>query len=151
MKQIITTVVLAAVVFFSGVIIPQALKQTAPPIAQAGAQAASGLTFTPLTPNRMLDTRTTKPLTAGQIINVCAVNYARALDLQLTVPQAFDTGYITVWGANGGRPNASVLNYAPGMLVPVVNFVTVQATAGCVSIYAYGATHLIVDLMGMYT
>jgi hypothetical protein len=60
-------------------------------------------------------------------------------------------GFMTVYPADVSRPDASNLNFAPGVVVP--NLVTVRVPAsGVVNFFnALGRTHVFADVVGYYT
>ncbi|SCE78796.1 Right handed beta helix region [Micromonospora purpureochromogenes] len=122
-----------------------------------------GARFTPVTPTRLLDTRSglgttsTKPL--GQngtlllpVSSVAGVSGEdiTALVLNVTVTQPTDPGFITVY-PYGGLPNASNVNFVAGETVP--NQVTVPVTNGYIAFThtGVGEVHLVADLQGFYT
>jgi PKD repeat protein len=75
---------------------------------------------------------------------------ASAVVLNVTVDQPQAPGFITVYPADGGRPNASNLNYVTGQTVP--NAVIARlGPGGAVCLFDSGATHLIVDVAGYIT
>ncbi len=107
----------------------------------------------PVTPTRLLDTRTPghTPLTsAGLTLNVGAgvPSGAAAAVLNVTVVDSTRSLPITVWPAGKPRPLASSLNSALGR--PVAASVVVGLGGGAVSfaVYGTGSTQLIVDLLG---
>ena len=71
--------------------------------------------------------------------------------MNVTVTAPTGGGYITVYPADVGRPDASSLNFMPGQTVP--NLVTVRVPAsGVVAFFnANGSTHLLADAVGYYT
>jgi hypothetical protein len=71
--------------------------------------------------------------------------------MNVTVTAPTGGGFITVYPADVGRPDASSLNFSPGQTVP--NLVTVRVPAsGVVAFFnANGSTHLLADAVGYYT
>jgi hypothetical protein len=71
--------------------------------------------------------------------------------MNVTVTAPTGGGYVTVYPADVGRPDASSLNFMPGQTVP--NLVTVRVPAsGVVAFFnANGSTHLLADAVGYYT
>lgn len=120
--------------------------------------------FQPLSPVRILDTRTgngtvgssTAPLGAGGALDlqvtgrggVPADATAVVLNVAGITPSA--NTFLTVWPAGVARPTASSVNLTRG--VTAANAVTVQiGSGGRVSIYnASGSTHVIADVNGYY-
>lgn len=120
--------------------------------------------FQPLTPARILDTRTgvgtvgasTAPIAAGGAIDLQVGGAggvpadAVAVVMNVTYTKATKTGFITVWPSGETRPNASNLNTVAGATAP--NLVTVKLGAGGrVSIYnSAGTVHVLADVAGYY-
>jgi hypothetical protein len=122
----------------------------------------TGARYHPLTPARVLDTRTATGAPAA------TVPAGGTLDLQLTgrggVPASGVTavilnvavvdpagaGYLTAWPAGTPMPLASSLNFAAGQTVP--NLVVAKLGAGGrLSLYnGGGPTHLVADVAGWY-
>ena len=70
---------------------------------------------------------------------------ASAVVLNVTVDQSAEAGFVTVFPPDGGRPNASNLNYVAGQTVP--NAVIARlGSGGTVCLFNSGATHLVVDV-----
>ena len=127
------------------------IRQTAPP-------SASGGRYHPLTPNRILDTRSgNAALGAGGTMDMqvtgrggvpsTAVS-AVVLNVAVTGPTAFS--YLTVFPTGESRPLAANLNYSPGQTLS--NLVTAKVGAGGrLSLYnGAGSTHVIADIAGWY-
>ncbi|MDP9019821.1 MAG: hypothetical protein M3N25_03300, partial [Actinomycetota bacterium] len=129
-----------------------------------GAEGAStGARYTPLVPNRVLDTRT------GNGAPVAKLGPGASLDLQATgrggVPAAGVSGvvvtvtatdptagsHLTVWPTGSSRPLASNLNFTAGRTISNSVFVK-TGTGGKVSIYNNsGSVHVIADVVGWYS
>jgi hypothetical protein len=119
------------------------------------ATVTNGASYKPVTPARILDTRTGSPVGAGQSIDVQvtgvggvpATGVAAAI-LNVTVTQPTASGYLTVYPTGGGRPLASSLNFVAGQTVP--NLVEVAlGTGGKVSAFNFsGSTHVVMDVAG---
>ncbi|MEP7203737.1 MAG: hypothetical protein ABI894_14070 [Ilumatobacteraceae bacterium] len=119
--------------------------------------------FVPLTPSRVLDTRTgeggnisalsSRALTELRVMGVGGVpaTGATAVVLNVTVDVPLTAGFITAWPSGEDQPTVSNLNYVPGQTVP--NLVTVKVGAnGRVNLYnSQGYTHLVADVVGYYT
>jgi hypothetical protein len=127
----------------------------------AGSFAASstGSAFVPLSPNRVLDTRTglgvVAPAKLGSgkelVLKLPRMpSAARAAVLHVTAVGATAGTYVTAYPGGATRPTASNLNV--GNVRPVANLVTVQVgTDGTVRLFnAYGSVDLVVDLEGYY-
>jgi hypothetical protein len=119
--------------------------------------------FTPLTPQRVLDTRdgtgttSTAPIGAGASIDVQITGRAgvpttgvTAVVLNATVTGPTNPGFITIFPTGDPRPEISNLNFVTGLTV--ANLVTVAlGDFGKISAYnAAGSSHLIFDIAGYY-
>ncbi len=127
---------------------------------------AAGLTFTPLAPTRMVDTRNQVqpdvhagtrgfPVAAGQTIRV-ALNAkrgvpadAKAVSVNITAASPSGSGFVTAWPCSAGRPNASMLNTVAGRDVANGGQLSV-ASGGELCLYSSSTTHLIVDINGVW-
>jgi hypothetical protein len=118
--------------------------------------------YTPLTPARILDTRTgiggvAVPLGPGATIDVQVTGQGgvpatgvSAVAMNVTVTGPTGDGYLTVFPAGAARPVVSNLNFTPGHTVPNLVVVGVGA-GGRVSMFnSAGDSHLIVDVTGWY-
>ena len=128
----------------------------APPVTVPGAR------FHPLTPSRLLDTRTGNgspvgPLGPSSVMNLQVTGRggvpstgvsAVVLNVAVTGPTAMS--HLTVYPAGEAVPLASNLNFVAGQTVP--NLVTAKLGAnGQLSIYnVAGNTHVIADVAGWY-
>jgi hypothetical protein len=128
-----------------------------------GEVSAAG-TYHPITPYRVVDTRTgqgvTKPgpLGAGQVLHVAgaggggqvADSGVEAVVLNVTVTGPTAASYLSVYPTGSARPTVSSLNFKAGWTG--ANNVTVPVgTGGQVDIYNFaGTTHVIVDILGYY-
>ena len=127
--------------------------------------AAPGNPYHPLTPFRLLDTRTTtgghhSPLGPGAALNLKVTGVdaipgtATAVVLNVTATDPTQPSFLTVYPAGVTRPTASNLNFLPNQTVP--NLVEVGigqtgSTAGDVTIYNdKGATNVVADVEGYY-
>ncbi|HJV08345.1 MAG TPA: hypothetical protein VJ653_01645, partial [Acidimicrobiales bacterium] len=121
------------------------------------ATLASGALYHPLTPSRILDTRSTSRLGAGATMAAQVTGRggvpstgvsAVVLNVAVTGPTA--TSYLTVFPTGESRPVASSLNYVAGQTVP--NLVTAKVGAGGqVSLYNFaGTTNVVIDVAGWY-
>jgi len=123
-----------------------------------------GARFNPVTPVRILDTRTsTTPsgqpgrVPEGGILNLQITGAngipvdATAVVMNVTAVQPTGAGYVTVWPRGVTQPLASNVNFVPGDIVP--NLVTVGiGSNGQVSLYHQGGTNdLIADVVGYYS
>lgn len=127
--------------------------------------STSTLTFYPLPPCRVADTRDSNQpaglgppaLSAQQprdfpVLNASSCNIpdsAQAYSMNVTaVPHGY-LEFVTVWPTGQQRPNASTLNAPTGTVV--ANAAIVPAgTSGKISVYAYNDTDLILDIDGYF-
>ncbi|MDG4821764.1 hypothetical protein O7635_07850 [Asanoa sp. WMMD1127] len=117
-----------------------------------------GAPFTPVTPQRVLDTRTatgvprTTPLNAREFIDLPLPAPAASSDavvLNVTVANPTTNGYLKVYPGDP-EPNASNINFAAHQTIP--NLVTVPVVNGRVRIKngSAGTVHVLADLAGYY-
>ena len=117
----------------------------------------TGSRYHPLTPSRILDTRSAAPLGPGATMAASVTGLggvpsagvsAVVMNVAVTGPTA--ASYLTVFPAGEAMPVAANLNYTAGQTVP--NLVTAKVGAGGrVSLYnAAGSTHVVMDVAGWY-
>jgi hypothetical protein len=117
---------------------------------------SAGAVFSPLAPQRKLDTRDPAfgpvgPMAAGStrvVQLVPAGTGVTAAAINLTVPTAISSGFITAW-AGGTRPSTSNINATAGTTLANAAIVPVAAD-GTISVYASLTNDLIVDLVGTF-
>ncbi|WP_432456764.1 SpoIID/LytB domain-containing protein [Cellulomonas iranensis] len=129
-----------------------------PAPAPAAALVANGA-YVPVTPVRLVDTRTTfQALGAARRADLTVLGRASvpstgvtAVVLNVTAVGSTGPGHLRVWPAGSAMPSTSVLNTAPGRAQ--ASLVTVGVGGdGKVSLYnALGTTHYLVDVLGYYT
>lgn len=123
---------------------------------------AGGHAYNPVTPERLLDTRTgvgapVGKVTAGStlalqvtgagVTNVPATAVAVALNVTVTEPDA--DGYLTVWPCGQPQPLASNLNYTTGETIP--NLVIAKlGSGGTVCFAGQATTHIVADVNGWF-
>lgn len=135
-------------------------------VAGAGTAGAGGSrgTLHPLEPVRILDTRVglgvwderQGPLGAGQKIELDVTGVGGvpetnvgAVVLNVTVADANEGGFITVFPCDKPRPLASNVNFPGGKIV--ANQVTAKVSAdGFVCLFTSSETHLVADVSGWY-
>lgn len=116
--------------------------------------AADGDRFTPVTPVRLLDTRSSgRRVAAGTSVAVPLTGVpvgATAVVLNVTAVQPDAAGWLTVYPGPGAAPNASNVNAVPGVDQP--NLVTVRLGASRDLRVAAGgmSAHVLADLAGYY-
>lgn len=117
---------------------------------------SSGSSFYPMSPTRVLDTRTTAAV-VGQSTRVLDLSAAlpanaTAVSVNVTVTGATGSGYIEAYPDGGSKPVASTLNYAVGQTV--ANSSIVQVTDGKIDLFNYEGTstsvQIIVDETGYF-
>ena len=135
------------------------------------AQTNQSSTFVPVTPTRILDTRSSTKigdLTEGSTteLQVTGSIKTSANETKVVVPTgstavsanvtvvAGETGpydgYVTVYPCDVKRPDASSLNFVIAQTIP--NAVSVPLSAnGKVCIYVYGKAHILFDVVGYYS
>jgi hypothetical protein len=126
-------------------------------------QVVVGADYTPVTPDRILDTRygtgtgKVAPIGAkGKLtLSLPAVDGIPAADMSavvmnVTVTSPARSGNLTVYPGSGSAPTVSNLNFSAGETVP--NLVTVQVSNGQVSFYnnSGGTVEVVADLQGFY-
>lgn len=136
------------------------------PLLALHAEAATSIggTYHPLTPSRILDTRTgtggfpIAPLGAGAAIDVQVAGQGgipasgvSAAVMNVTVTDTSTYSVLTLYPTGVSRPLASNLNWAPHVTVP--NLVTVATgSGGRVTVYnAFGTADVVIDVEGYYT
>ncbi|HQR36156.1 MAG TPA: hypothetical protein PLK30_25755, partial [Blastocatellia bacterium] len=122
-----------------------------------------GLLFSPMTPARLLDTRSgqTACFTPGVAIpattdtpqaarGTCTIPAtAQAIVGNATTVSPAAGGFLTFWPSNATRPTAATSNYTAG--VNFNRYYTVGlGTNGAFNIYALTSTHLVVDVSGSF-
>ena len=130
---------------------------------ESQAWATVGDDYTPVTPTRLLDTRsaigvkTTTPVAAGQNLVLPIPSIAgfpdadvNAIVANVTVTDPTATGFLTVSPEGEALPTSSNLNFTKGDTVP--NLVTVPMGPGGLVFHngSSGTVHIIADLQGFY-
>ncbi len=129
--------------------------------ASASAPAESTSRYVPMSPTRVLDTRTAVgghrgkaaarermllPIVGG-VASVPAEATAVVLNITVTEPEA--VGFVTAYPDGAALPDTSSLNIEyPGQTV--ANLVTVGLGTGGVRLFSYPRTHLVADIAGYY-
>jgi hypothetical protein len=121
----------------------------------------TGVGLQALTPVRILDTRSGNgappaPLGPQQVLELQVATRggvpanASAVVMNVTATDANALGFITVWPAGVGRPEASNINTVPGRPSPNL-VITRLGTNGKVDLYnSAGSVNLIADVMGYF-
>jgi uncharacterized repeat protein (TIGR01451 family) len=124
--------------------------------------SAGALTFYPVTPCRVADTRWANgtfggpemegPATRSFAIPASACNIpatAAAYSLNVTVVPDGYLSYLTIWPAGGSQPNVSTLNSWDGSVVANAAIVPAGAN-GAIDVYVTNPTHVIIDIDGYF-
>jgi SpoIID/LytB domain protein len=130
-----------------------------PPLAAPTTPVAAP--FTPVSPTRIVDTRLgtgTQTLAVGagctmpvNVLGAAGVpaSGVTAVALNVTATRAVQSGFLTVYPCGVGQPDASNVNYAPG--IDRANMVTARVgVGGQVCIYTSAEVDVIVDVLGAY-
>lgn len=139
------------------------------PFNQGGACGAGGASaavakgaFTPLSPARVLDTRTAVgaarfPLGPGRAIPVqvrgvggVPSSGVAAVALNVTATEATLGGFVTVHPTDVGRPATSNLNMVPGQTIPSLVIAKVGPDGRACIYNDAGTTHVIADVVGWF-
>ncbi len=152
------------------ILLAAVLTFTTTAFAQIGS-ADKDLVFTPITPCRIVDTRSAGgAVLAGstRVFKAWGANYtaqggsltncgllqsndvaALALNLVVVAPSA--DGYVTAYPVGVARPNASTLNYKPNDVLANSAILKVNQTTSDWNLYSLATTHLVVDVVGYYS
>lgn len=127
-----------------------------------GSGSGAALSFYPVRPCRLSDTRTAGGVFGGPLIvaaaartypvptGTCGVSSnARAYSLNATVVPTGSLSYLTIWPTGQTQPGVSTLNSFDGSVV--ANAVLVPAgTSGSINAFVTDQTHLILDINGYF-
>ena len=126
------------------------------------APGTGGLSFYPVTPCRIADTRNATGTFGGPILSAgetrnfavpsagCSIpSTAQAYSLNATVVPSGPLPYLTLWPAGGARPNVSTLNSFEGLIVANAALVP-GGTDGAVGAFVAEETELILDIDGFF-
>ena len=127
----------------------------------AGWFGTVGAGFSPLSPSRLLDTRTGlgAPARKREIWEELRLQVAgrggvpasgaTAVTVNVTATEPEGTGFVTVYPCGSGPPVASNMNFVPGQ--NVANLVTVPVAAnGTICLTSNARTHLLADVAGWF-
>ena len=130
--------------------------------ALAGCPATGPGMFTPLTPSRLLDTRSGTGA-AGPVLPLGTLTVqiagkggipatgTSAVALNVTAVGPTGDGYITAWPSGRPRPDASNLNFYAGQNIPNMVIVPISAD-GKINLFngSWGTVELLADVAGYY-
>ena len=106
-------------------------------------------------PVRVLDTRTSTPLAAGEQTMVTVAgsgtvpNIAAAVALNVTAVRGAGTGFVTVWDCSTPRPTTSSVNFA-GPAASPNSVITGLSDTGSICLYSDQTVDLIIDVDGYF-
>lgn len=136
-------------------------------VADVNGYFPAGSGFSAIAPARLLDSRAAGttvdgagqgagPSAPGSVVEVPVVGRAgvpanaTAVVLNVTVTQAQDPGFVTVFPCGAPRPLASNLNFVAGSTVPN-GVIAKVGDGGKVCLFASAGTHLVADLNGWFS
>ncbi|MFN8020112.1 MAG: intradiol ring-cleavage dioxygenase [Acidimicrobiales bacterium] len=120
----------------------------------SASSGTSGL-FVPVSPYRVLDTRSGGVPAAGTTITLLAAATGTAaagrhgLAMNVTATEATKAGYVTVW-PDGTRPTASNLNLSAAGQTVANHAICATGSDGGVRLFTQNGTHLVVDVNGWF-
>jgi hypothetical protein len=117
----------------------------------ASAPVATDGLFVPATPQRLLDTRASKPRAwpGGTVELPVSVAGAGALVTNVTVTAADRAGFVTAYPAGTPRPEISTLN--PAMLDhTLANLAITRVSSRGLAYYAHAGADVVVDMTGWF-
>jgi len=129
-----------------------------PPVLLSAVHESPPPGLEPLSPKRLLDTRRPDGPTQGAKVAAGstlelpipqATGLTVSAVLNVTVVEPDGDGFLTVYPCDAPLPVVSNLNYSPGDVVPNLVNVKVSVTR-TVCVFAQRATHLVVDLSGIF-
>ena len=127
---------------------------------------SSALQFVPVTPCRVVDTRSANgtfggppipgnnsrsfPLTEGD--NPCGIpSSAVAYSVNVTVVPQTTLGYLTIWPTGEGQPIVSTLNSPDGRIKANAAIIPAGTPNGSVTVYVTNTTNVVLDINGYFT
>jgi DNA-binding beta-propeller fold protein YncE len=115
------------------------------------AGSSAGGRFLPTTPTRVLDTRSTAPVTTLRLSLGENARHASAAAVNLTATNPKQGGFVSVWPAGTPQPQVSTLNVEhPGQTI--ANFAIVPLSLdGSIDIWTDTQADVIIDLLGIFT
>lgn len=116
-------------------------------------RAVRGGRLAPVTPTRLIDTRTTERIAVGETRRVPILGQpgvpagTTGAVVNVTAVDPSSDGYLTTYPCGSERPGTSTVNHGAGDDVPTLAVVPVGADGG-VCVFAYAETDIVVDLTG---
>jgi hypothetical protein len=120
----------------------------------ANSYAQTAILYKPITPCRLLDTRSGQPLQGGvpltfTVQGVCGIPAGvAAYSLNVTVVPHGTLNYLTVWPDGQTRPVVSTMNSYDGRIK--ANAAIVPSGSGKIDLYATDTTDVILDISGYF-
>ncbi len=111
-----------------------------------GAFVGEGARFTPLAPERLVDTRSAG---RAEVLALAAPAGAAAVALNLTAIDAGAPGFLTAYPCGTERPEVASVNFGVHDTIGGATFVPVGAD-GTVCVFTFGAADVTVDLTGTF-
>jgi serine protease len=127
---------------------------------------SNALTFFPITPCRVSDTRPGSgkagalggPILTAQttreipvLTSGCGIAAnVQAYSLNITAVPSGPLGFLTVWQSGQPRPLASTLNSANGQVVANAAIVSVAGPSPSINLFASDDTHVVIDINGFF-
>jgi hypothetical protein len=113
----------------------------------------SATTFTPISPNRLVDTRPGQRLGAGRQVvvqvtdGVTVPTDATAAVFSIAAVGPAAQGYLTAYPCSDQRPETSTVNYVAGQTVANTT-IAALSSAGQLCVWTYADTDVLVDITG---
>jgi SpoIID/LytB domain protein len=127
-----------------------------PPAVTATATASTPSRFTPVAPQRLIDTRTGTGTAAAALLSGCtlvvrppAAAGSTAVSIDLVAVDSAAAGFLTVYPCGVTRPLTSVVQARPGRVVSGSAIVPLGAD-GSFCLFSNVSTHVVVDLFGAF-
>jgi Putative binding domain, N-terminal len=124
--------------------------------------ATGGLSFYPVSPCRITDTRESAGTFGGPIMAASSVrsfpipasscgvaSNAKAYSLNVSVVPVVALGYLTLWPTGSAQPLVSTLNSLKGEILANAALVG-SGSSGAVSVFVTDRTHVILDINGLF-
>ena len=112
-----------------------------------------GVSFTPLAPNRLLDTRSSQSVGPNGTVSLPITDVppgAKAVVLNVTVADATANSFLTVYPGGTGLPETSNLNFDAGQIAQNQVIVPIGADGTVTFHNIFGSTDVIADIFGFY-
>ena len=113
--------------------------------------------FVPISPDRLLDTRSGPQIPAGGTTSFAVTGQigipptANAVVLNLTAVRSIGPGFVTGWPSDESQPLASNLNVsAPDVTIANLAVLPLRLPSGRVSLFSEGGAHLLGDTAGYF-